>query len=164
MNSSHSVKLRPKTLARVRSIAHELETPVSAVLKHAVEAAMAEAWKNKCVAVPIRAQKDGKAREALDPSPQPVRLEPDTDARLRTIVEQIPLLKVSSVIRGAIEQFVDTAFHDKQVVFRFRAVRARLKLPTALPIKPRKMPGRVTGATASTPPVTRLPAASGLRD
>lgn len=131
MNSSHSVRFRPKTLARVRSIAQDLETSVSAVVKHAVEEAVTEAWKNRRVAVPIRAQKADKAREPLESVPQSVKLDPEIELRLRALVAQTPLLKTSSVIRGAVERFVEAAFREKQVVFRVRIPRANTRRTAA---------------------------------
>lgn len=136
MNPSHSVKLRPKTLARLRTIAREFETSVAALIKHAVEEAIDDAWRNKSLAVPIRGQKSGKAPAPLDQNPQPVKLEPGTDARLRSVVEQIPLLKVSAIIRGAVERFVENAFREKQVLFKIRVDGSRARIPAGMKAPP----------------------------
>ncbi len=120
MNSMHSVKLRQKTLVRLRGLAADLETSVSAVIKYAVEETINDAWRNAALAIPVRSRAKPEAKDAFDARPHPVKLEPETEARLRSIAAQRPVLKVSSILRGAVERFVDRAHRDEQVVIRFQ--------------------------------------------
>ncbi len=116
MNTSHPVKLRSKTLVRLRSMADDLETSVSAMIKHAVERSVDEAWAAGSIALPVDTRGKPEAKDPFVRCAHPLKLEPASEERLQRMVAQIPFLKTSTVIRGAVERFVDRAHRDGQMV------------------------------------------------
>lgn len=120
MNPSHTVKLRSKTLARLRIIADALEMPISAVMRHAIEEALEEFAQSSAVSIPIRFRGKTDEKDPIAAHPPTVKLEADTEARLRSLIAQAPLLKSTTFLRGVIERFVERVHEEGQMSVRIR--------------------------------------------
>lgn len=121
MNPSHTVKLRSKTLARLRIVADALEMPISAVMRYAIEEAIEECAKSAAVSIPIRFRGKTEDRDPIAAHSPTVKLDADTEARMRNLIAQAPLLKSTTFLRGAVERFVERVHQEEGIRIRLRA-------------------------------------------